>query len=140
MRDPAESPPPSNLCAELRPYQLKGFAWLQFMTRLGLGACLADDMGLGKTLQVIALLLARQNKTKTPALLVVPASLVGNWRAEVKRFAPDLKLFIAHPSQTDRERLDFAIQHTAEALRGYDVMLTTYQFLQRTEAWQMHPW
>ncbi|MEZ5384721.1 MAG: DEAD/DEAH box helicase [Prosthecobacter sp.] len=140
MRDPAESPPPPNLCAELRPYQRKGFAWLQFMTRLGLGACLADDMGLGKTLQVIALLLARQNKTRSPALLVVPASLVGNWRAEVKRFAPDLRLFIAHPSQTDRERLDFAIHHTAEALRGYDVMLTTYQFLQRTEAWQMHPW
>ncbi len=140
MRDPAEAAPPPNLCATMRPYQLKGFAWLQFMTRLGLGACLADDMGLGKTLQVIALLLARQKEAKTPALLVVPASLVGNWRAEVKRFAPDLKLFIAHPSVTSREGLDLAVQHTAEALRGCDAMLTTYQFLQRTEAWQLHPW
>jgi non-specific serine/threonine protein kinase len=140
MRDPAAVPAPMNLRATLRPYQLKGFAWLQFMTRLGLGACLADDMGLGKTVQVIALLLARQKEVKTPALLVVPASLVGNWRAEVKRFAPDLKLFIAHPSATSREGLDWAVKHTADALRGCDVMLTTYQFLQRTEAWQVHPW
>jgi non-specific serine/threonine protein kinase len=140
MRDPAAVPAPLNLRATLRPYQLKGFAWLQFMTRLGLGACLADDMGLGKTVQVIALLLARQKEVKTPALLVVPASLVGNWRAEVKRFAPDLKLFIAHPSATSREGLDWAVKHTVDALRGCDVMLTTYQFLQRTEAWQVHPW
>ena len=183
MRDPAAVPAPLNLRATLRPYQLKGFAWLQFMTRLGLGACLADDMGLGKTLQVIALLLARKNEALgrnqedphltspqaeegpasdplslgegarvrggsqalkasevQPALLVVPASLVGNWRAEVKRFAPDLKLFIAHPSATSREGLDWAVKHTADALRGCDVMLTTYQFLQRTEAWLVHPW
>jgi len=140
MRDPAEAPPPPNLRATMRPYQLKGFAWLQFMTRLGLGACLADDMGLGKTLQVIALLLARQNASQTPALLIVPASLVGNWKAEVARFAPDLKLFIAHPSQTSREQLDLAVKHPTEALHGCDAMLTTYQFLQRTESWQLHPW
>jgi non-specific serine/threonine protein kinase len=140
MRDPSAASPPPNLRATMRPYQLKGFAWLQFMTRLGLGACLADDMGLGKTIQVIALLLARQQEVKTPALLVVPASLVGNWKAEVAKFAPDLKLFIAHPSVTSREGLDFAVEHTAEALRGCDAMLTTYQFLQRTEAWQAHPW
>ncbi|MDZ4403081.1 DEAD/DEAH box helicase [Prosthecobacter sp.] len=173
MRDPSEAAPPPNLCATLRPYQLKGFAWLQFMTRLGLGACLADDMGLGKTIQVIALLLARkvgrfvpeapseserasslpgnmrassgltrrlEDQPPHPALLVVPASLVGNWKAEVAKFAPDLKLFIAHPSQTSREQLDLAVKHTTEALRGFDAMLTTYQFLQRTEAWQSHPW
>jgi superfamily II DNA or RNA helicase len=140
MRDPAAAEPPPNLHATMRPYQLKGFAWLQFMTRLGLGACLADDMGLGKTLQVIALLLDRQREAKAPALLVVPASLVGNWRAEVKKFAPDLKLFIAHPSVMSREGLNFAVKHTPEALRGYDAMVTTYQFLQRTESWQTHPW
>jgi non-specific serine/threonine protein kinase len=142
MRDPAEAAPPPNLHATMRPYQLKGFAWLQFMTRLGLGACLADDMGLGKTIQVIALLLAKKadKGVRAPGLLVVPASLVGNWKAEVAKFAPDLKLFIAHPSQTSREQLDLAVKHTAEALRGCDAMLTTYQFLQRTEAWQVHPW
>ena len=140
MRDPAASPPPPNLCATLRPYQLKGFAWLQFMSRLGLGACLADDMGLGKTLQVIALLLARQKEKAAPGLLIVPASLVGNWKAEVAKFAPDLKLFIAHPSQSSREALDFAVMQPAAALRNCDAMLTTYQFLQRTESWQQHPW
>ncbi|MGV3658927.1 MAG: DEAD/DEAH box helicase [Prosthecobacter sp.] len=140
LNDPATLPPPPNLHATLRPYQLKGFAWLRFMTSLGLGACLADDMGLGKTVQVIALLLNRQKESKAPALLVVPASLVGNWKAEVARFAPDLRLFIAHPSQTSREELELAATHPGEALRGHDVMLTTYQFLQRTEAWQRHPW
>jgi len=140
MRDPSASPAPPNLCATLRPYQLTGFAWLQFMSRLGLGACLADDMGLGKTLQVIALLLARQKERAAPGLLIVPASLIGNWKAEVAKFAPDLKLFIAHPSQTTREHLDHAVLHPAEALRGCDAMLTTYQFLQRTESWQQHPW
>ncbi|WP_395745099.1 DEAD/DEAH box helicase [Prosthecobacter sp.] len=140
MRDPAASPPPPNLLATLRPYQIKGFAWMQFMTRLGLGACLADDMGLGKTLQVIALLLARQKETKAPGLLIVPASLVGNWKAEVAKFAPDLRLFMAHPSQTAREELDFAMKRPAEALHGFDAMLTTYQFLQRTESWQQQPW
>ncbi len=140
MRDPEAVTAPDNLCATMRPYQLKGFGWLKFMTHLGLGACLADDMGLGKTLQVIALLLDRQKLAKAPALLVVPASLVGNWRAEVKRFAPDLKLFIAHPSVTSREGLDFTVKHPKEALRGYDAMVTTYQFLQRTESWQSHEW
>jgi non-specific serine/threonine protein kinase len=140
LRDPAELAPPPNLRATLRPYQRKGYAWLHFMTHLGLGACLADDMGLGKTIQVIALLLARQRETQSPALLIVPASLVGNWKAEVAKFAPDLRLFVAHPSQASREKLDLAVKHPTEALRGYDVMLTTYQFLQRTESWQTHPW
>lgn len=140
MLDPAAIPPPPNLLAIMRPYQAKGFAWLHFMSKLGLGACLADDMGLGKTLQVIALLLHRQAEKKQPALLIVPASLVGNWKAEVARFAPDLKLFIAHPSATSRDQLDFAAKQPDRALRSYDAMLTTYQFLQRTEAWQTHPW
>ncbi|MBL9129675.1 MAG: DEAD/DEAH box helicase [Verrucomicrobiaceae bacterium] len=142
LRDPAESPAPANLRATLRPYQLKGYAWLKFMTQLGLGACLADDMGLGKTVQVIAMLLSKKagENVRTPGLLVVPASLVGNWKAEVAKFAPDLRLFIAHPSQIERERLDLAVKQPAEALRGFDVMVTTYQFLQRTESWQLHPW
>ena len=140
LREPQEEPPPAGLRAELRPYQLRGYAWLRLMTRAGLGACLADDMGLGKTLQVIALLLARRAEATAPALLVVPASLIGNWRAEVARFAPDLRLFIAHASMQPREVLELAATHPAEALRGQDVMLTTYQMLQRTEAWLEHAW
>ena len=120
------------------------------MVQTGLGACLADDMGLGKTLQVITLLLDRSRARKGvesapdtpagPALLIVPASLIGNWKAEVTRFAPELRLHIAHPSQLPREQLDHTVKDPATALRGSDVMLTTYHFLQRTEAWQHHPW
>jgi non-specific serine/threonine protein kinase len=142
LQKPEDVSPPENLRATLRPYQRQGFAWLKFMTQMGFGACLADDMGLGKTVQVIALLLAKkaEEHIRAPALLVVPASLIGNWKAEVAKFAPDLRLFIAHPSQTDRETLALAVTHPAEALCGFDVMLTTYQFLQKAEAWLSHAW
>ena len=83
---------PPGLRAHLRPYQQTGFAWLRFVARLGLGACLADDMGLGKTVQVIALLLdlkpGQPDPAQPPSLLVVPASLIANWKAELGRFAP----------------------------------------------------
>lgn len=144
LQNPAAATPPAGLRATLRPYQQQGYAWLKLMTRVGLGACLADDMGLGKTLQVIALLLDRSRAPKgvetAPALLIVPASLIGNWKAEVTRFAPELRLLIAHPSQLPREQLHHAARDPAAALRGHDAMLTTYHFLQRTEAWQRHPW
>ncbi|MER6340595.1 SNF2-related protein [Streptomyces tendae] len=81
---PAEPPP--GLHATLRDYQLRGLAWLDLMTSLGLGGCLADDMGLGKTVTVIALHLKR-SRTE-PTLVVCPASLLGNWQREIKRFAP----------------------------------------------------
>ncbi|MZG18797.1 ATP-dependent helicase, partial [Streptomyces sp. SID5914] len=81
---PAEPPP--GLHATLRDYQLRGLAWLDLMTSLGLGGCLADDMGLGKTVTVIALHLKR-SRTE-PTLVVCPASLLGNWQREIQRFAP----------------------------------------------------
>ncbi|WP_310434417.1 DEAD/DEAH box helicase [Streptomyces sp. 3330] len=81
---PAE--PPAGLHATLRDYQLRGLAWLDLMTTLGLGGCLADDMGLGKTITVIALHLKRARTE--PTLVVCPASLLGNWQREIHRFAP----------------------------------------------------
>ncbi|WP_414930656.1 SNF2-related protein [Streptomyces sp. SHP 1-2] len=81
---PAEPPP--GLRATLRDYQLRGLAWLELMTSLGLGGCLADDMGLGKTVTVIALHLKRARTE--PTLVVCPASLLGNWQREITRFAP----------------------------------------------------
>ena len=90
----------TNLKAELRPYQSQGVTWLNTLHHMQLGAVLADDMGLGKTIQVLALLLLkRQFDSKiTPALLILPASLIGNWKSEIDRFAPSLKYWIAHPS------------------------------------------
>ncbi|MEW2409765.1 DEAD/DEAH box helicase [Streptomyces griseoviridis] len=81
---PAEPPP--GLDATLRDYQLRGLAWLDLMTSLGLGGCLADDMGLGKTITLIALHLQRARPE--PTLVVCPASLMGNWQREITRFAP----------------------------------------------------
>jgi non-specific serine/threonine protein kinase len=141
MANPGEEPVPE-LKAVLRPYQQKGYAWLVFMTRLGLGACLADDMGLGKTVQVIALLLRRKELglNKKPSLLVVPASLIGNWRAEVGKFAPGLRLKVAHASVTGREELDALLREPERVLRGVDVVVTTYGFLQRSEMWMEEEW
>ncbi|MER7974976.1 DEAD/DEAH box helicase, partial [Streptomyces sp. NPDC096080] len=78
--------PPPGLDATLRDYQLRGLAWLDLMTSLGLGGCLADDMGLGKTITLIALHLKRARPE--PTLVVCPASLMGNWQREITRFAP----------------------------------------------------
>ncbi len=81
---------PEGLKADLRPYQLRGLAWLTEMTRVGLGGCLADDMGLGKTLQVIALHLCRMEQELGPTLVICPTSLLANWEREVRRFAPSV--------------------------------------------------
>lgn len=93
--EPVEQP--TGLVAELRPYQQRGLAWLAFLDRLGLGACLADDMGLGKTVQLLALEAHnRAHGKRLPTLLVCPMSVVGNWQREAARFTPDLEVRVFH--------------------------------------------
>jgi non-specific serine/threonine protein kinase len=132
----AESDPAPDLRAELRPYQRQGLHWLWFMNRLRLGACLADDMGLGKTIQVIGLLLVLKKRREHPhpSLLVVPASLMANWRAEIQRFAPSLSVFFAHPAETPAATLTSAGQDPANQLSGRDLVITTYSMVTRL-AW-----
>lgn len=81
----------------LRPYQRRGYSWLAFLARWGLGACLADDMGLGKTIQTLALVQRNWHAgQRHPTLLVCPTSVVGNWRKEAARFTPELPVLIHH--------------------------------------------
>ncbi|MFH9037754.1 DEAD/DEAH box helicase [Streptomyces sp. NPDC017966] len=99
---PAEPPP--GLDATLRDYQLRGLAWLDLMTSLGLGGCLADDMGLGKTITLIALHLKRARTE--PTLVVCPASLLGNWQREITRFAPGVPVRRFHGPDRTLDGLD----------------------------------
>jgi non-specific serine/threonine protein kinase len=168
LRDPSslQNITPRGLNAELRPYQQVGVNWLRFVTRLGLGACLADDMGLGKTIQVISLLLhlhdlrpagetsvgsapravaaeaelmvrgadptriAHDRVGNTSSLLVVPASLIANWKSELARFSPSLSVSIMHPS----EMPDAVKSAGEERVQGCDLVITTYGMLARI-AW-----
>ena len=121
---------PVDFVGQLRPYQLRGLAWLAFMRRVGMGACLADDMGLGKTLQTIALLLheVTLNPEAGPTLLVCPTSVVGNWQRELARFAPTLRVHVHQGA--DRLR-DEALVAVAAA---HVVVLTSYPLLARDSA------
>ncbi|WP_200418095.1 DEAD/DEAH box helicase [Streptomyces sp. Y2F8-2] len=96
--------PPPGLTARLRDYQLRGLAWLDLMTSLGLGGCLADDMGLGKTVTVIALHLRRARRE--PTLVVCPASLLGNWQREITRFAPGVPVRRFHGPERTLDDMD----------------------------------
>lgn len=125
----------TGLNATLRPYQQTGLNWLWFLSELGLGACLADDMGLGKTIQVISLLLTQKEiaKRNVPSLLVLPASLLSNWKSELERFAPSLQVASLHPSEISKQQLELVSGDPENSLSGLDVVLTTYGMLQRQE-------
>jgi len=125
----------AGLQATLRPYQQTGLNWLWFLSELGLGACLADDMGLGKTIQIISLLLAQKGVAGRviPSLLVLPASLLANWKSELERFAPSLKVISLHPSESNRQELERIAIDPETGLAEADAVLTTYGMVQRQE-------
>jgi non-specific serine/threonine protein kinase len=128
----------AGLEAELRPYQKAGVQWLATLRGLALGGCLADDMGLGKTIQVLALLnLCRRNREKGTDLLVVPASLVDNWRLEIERFAPGLEVLIAHPSRVPSAELKTL---SKQRIAAHDVVITTYGTAMRMDWVKVFEW
>jgi len=119
---------PNEFKGTLRPYQLEGLNWLNFLHSLQFGACLADDMGLGKTVQLLAFLTLIKAPNNPPNLLILPASLVSNWQNEIQRFAPSLKIFIAHPA-INPEAKDILNKETLEG--DYDLVITTYNLIQK---------
>ncbi|WP_376965132.1 DEAD/DEAH box helicase [Azospirillum sp. A26] len=126
--------PPQGLNATLRPYQRTGLDWLQFLGGHGFGGILADDMGLGKTLQALAHLLTEKEagRLDRPSLLIAPTSVLGNWRAEVQRFAPALRTLVLHGPQRKAAH---------GSLAEHDLVVTSYALLPRDrEVLTAQPW
>lgn len=143
LRSPAQAKaanPGKALKANLRPYQQEGVNWLWLLSQLGLGACLADDMGLGKTMQVISILLImKKQQDSRPSLLVLPASLIGNWKSELERFAPSLRSLFYHSSQLSKKSMD-VIANKSLPLDNIDIVVTTYGTLMRQDWLQVQAW
>lgn len=125
------------LAGELRPYQKRGVAWMRFLTECGFGALLADDMGLGKTVQTIAWILESRRKTSSagPFLIIAPVTLVSNWKHELAKFAPDLRVMVHHGETRATETLFRRGSAKADVvLTAYSLLVRDYRIL-RTVAW-----
>jgi SNF2 family DNA or RNA helicase len=109
---------PKGLTATLRHYQKDGLNWLNFLDDFNFGSCLADDMGLGKTIQVLAFILSQREKVEhNTNLVVVPASLIFNWKAEVEKFAPSIKVKTIYAGERTK---------TTDRFDDYEIILTSY--------------
>jgi len=151
---PEKHPEPSPyLDNVLRPYQREGFYWLEHLYNVGLGGCLADDMGLGKTLQTITLLdyiyskaekkersqnssegqlslFSQLESTLSASLIVVPKSLIHNWENELKRFAPDLKVYIyAGNKRIKSNDIDKIFRHYQVVITSYSIVRNDVEYL-----------
>ncbi|HRN80597.1 MAG TPA: SNF2-related protein, partial [Ferruginibacter sp.] len=118
FRQIPEVQPPDHLKPVLRPYQVSGYQWLQYLNEVGWGGILADDMGLGKTVQALTML--HQYKEQTgglKAIVVCPTTLIYNWKNEVNKFTPGLTCIIHHGNTRSRD---------AEFLQNHHIIVTTY--------------
>ena len=139
LRNPSQLrivPNPAQLQAELREYQQRGLSWLHYLELLGLNGCLADDMGLGKTMQVIARLVQEREGDRPepaaadilPTLLIVPTSVVGNWRREMEKFAPHLRVAIHHGSKRNTD-----VEAFRRLYDEYDVIVTSFTLARKDQ-------
>lgn len=116
---------PDKLKKVLRPYQKIGFKWLQMLDSYGFGGILADDMGLGKTIQIISILLkAKENEKGRTSLVISPSSLVLNWKNEVEKFAPELKMVVIRGNAKERKAI-------IDEIEKYDIVVTSYDLLKK---------
>ena len=130
-------PTPAGFCGELRTYQRRAVAWIRWLERMGLGACLADDMGLGKTATVLGVLQSDQadGVGAGPTLVVCPTSVIGNWRREAERFTPSLRVVVHHGGTRARE------DAFGRIAAGADVVVTSYPLVERDrDALASVPW
>jgi SNF2 family DNA or RNA helicase len=117
---------PQGFRGTLRPYQQRGYSWLRFLQRYGLGACLADDMGLGKTVQTLALIQHnRVSGDQRPVLLICPTSVVGNWSKEAAKFTPDIPILVHHGATRYRSK-SFVIE-----AQNTGIVISSYALLHR---------
>ena len=128
QKAPDPLPAPPGFSGQLRPYQERGLGWLAFLHRFDQGACLADDMGLGKTIQLLAFLqhLKAEEELKRPVLLVAPTSVLTNWKREAHGFTPELQV-----REHYGPRRPSSPEALKKALKGVDLVLTSYGLLQR---------
>ena len=119
---------PETLLATLRHYQEDGLNWLNFLDDFNFGSCLADDMGLGKTIQILAFILSQREKVKhNTNLVVVPASLIFNWKAEVAKFAPSIKIKTIYGHERAKTTADF--DQFEIVITSYGTLLSDINFL-----------
>ena len=127
-----EIDPPHRLAHILRPYQVAGYHWLNYLSEVGWGGILADDMGLGKTVQALSFLQFYNDTFRSlRAIVVCPTTLMFNWENEIKKFTPDLTYFIHHGGDRARDKEAFAsniIITTYGTLRSDIKLLTELQF------------
>ena len=107
---------PKDLNAILRDYQVSGFEFFKTLSDYQFGGILADEMGLGKTIQTIAFLLSNKDKKN---IVITPTALIYNWKNELEKFAPTLKVGLLHAAKSEREKI-------LDNIDNYDVILTTY--------------
>jgi len=121
---------PKKVNAKLRPYQKAGYDWLNFLREYNFNGILADDMGLGKTLQTLSILQKiKDEKKKLPLLVVVPTSLVFNWKNEIKKFTPDLSVYVHHGQKRIALSNKNSKKKFKEVLKNNDIIITTYGVL-----------
>jgi len=132
----AELDVPPGLRGTLRGYQARGFSWLVFLRRWGLGACLADDMGLGKTIQVLTLVQREwEAGNRAPVLLISPTSVTGNWQKEAARFTPELPVLVHHGTERTKGAA------FAKAASKHALVVSSYSLLVRDfELFKDVPW
>lgn len=135
VKDIEMLPQPGGFFGKLRPYQIRGFSWMAWLAKLGLGCCLADDMGLGKTVQALALIqLLRNEGEKRPVLLICPTSVIENWRRETEKFLPSTAVLIHHGGKRFKgEKFIKAASENSIVFSSYALLYRDRELLAETE-------